>query len=206
MNNEMKSIGVFCGSALGKKPIYQNTALELAEIMAQRKIKLVYGGADIGLMKVMADTLMKRNGYVIGVMPRFLAEKDIAKDNDISEFIFCETMSERKELIIDNSDAFVVLPGGFGTLDELGDVLTLYQLNIACKPIGILNVNNYYDNLIKQFDVYVEEGFMMPEHRTNVIIAESAEEIISKMDNFVHTHVDSKWVDNLIHESKKLKL
>ncbi|MDL2240896.1 TIGR00730 family Rossman fold protein [Bacteroidales bacterium OttesenSCG-928-K22] len=203
MKNEINSIGVFCGSALGKNPIYKTTALQLAEIMAKRNIKLVYGGADIGLMKIMADTIMKNNGCVVGVMPHFLADKNIAK-NDVSEFIFCETISERKEIIINNSDAYIALPGGFGTFDELGDVLTLYQLNIACKPIGILNVNNFYDNLIKQFDIYVEEGFMRPEHRKNVIIADNAEEMISKMDNFIHTQVDSKWVDNLIHESKKI--
>ena len=203
MSNEIKSIGVFCGSALGKNPIYKKTAADLANILVQRNISLVYGGADIGLMKVLADTMENNNGHVIGIMPHFLAAKNIAKAN-ISEFIYCETMSERKKIMIEMSDAFIALPGGFGTFDELGDVLTLYQLNIACKPIGILNVNGFYDNLIRQFDLFVDEGFMRHEHRTNIIVAENAEEMISKMDNFVHTQVDSKWVDNLIHESKKI--
>lgn len=192
----IKKICIFCGSSPGFNPIYAEMTLRLAKQFIDHHIGLVYGGSNIGLMRVMADEIMANGLPVTGVMPHFLAQKEIAYIG-INELIMTENMHDRKVKMVELSDAFITLPGGFGTLDELSEILTLYQLNLTDKPLAIYNVNHYYDNIIKQLDVMVGEGFLRSEHRNNIIVESNPETLMDKLLTFTPTTVPNKWVDNL---------
>jgi len=155
----MKTICLFCASADGHDPIYREEAKKLAILMAHKGIALAYGGANVGIMKVLADTAMEHGGEVIGVMPTALVEKEVAHKG-ITKLHQVESMAQRKELLISLSDAFITLPGGLGTLDELMEVMTLNQIGIIDKPCGILNTNGYYDDLLKFFERAKKEDFI----------------------------------------------
>ena len=135
----MKNICVFCGSSMGKREIYKTKAKELGEIFLKNKITLIYGGANVGLMKILADTMLKADGIVIGIMPKSLIEKEVAHNN-LTKMHIVGSMQERKKLMAEISDAFIALPGGLGTFDELAEMLTYNQLRIHDKPVGILNI------------------------------------------------------------------
>ena len=139
----MKKIVVFCGSSLGFNPIYKKAAISLGNYFAKNKIGLVYGGGKIGMMGVISSTILKQNGEVIGVIPKLL-EKEEVIHTEVEEMIVCKTMSERKVIMSKLVDGYITLPGGFGTLDELFEVLTLGQLHIEQKPIGLLNINGFF--------------------------------------------------------------
>jgi len=194
--NHIKSIGVFCGSSMGDGNVYRENASSLSKIMAENNIDLVYGGANIGLMKILANTILENGGKVIGVMPDFLVKKEIVHDS-LSELHIVHSMHERKALMAKMSDAFIAMPGGFGTLDELAEALTWYQLEIIIKPIAIFNVAGYFDHLIQFLDHCVEKRFLRPEHRNNIIIEKDARILVEKLKAFVPIEVDSKWVDDL---------
>lgn len=196
----MQSICVFCGSSMGKQPEYRQGALDLAKYLLAQRIKLIYGGANIGLMKVLADTMLAGGGEVVGIMPRMLVEKEVAH-RKLSDMIIVETMSERKSLMVQMSDAFIVMPGGFGTLDELAEVITYNQLRLTDKPIGILNVAGYFDTLLAFFDHITEEGFLRHEHRQNLIVEDNIKRLFSKMETFTPIAMD-KWLDDIREESK----
>jgi len=196
MMSSIKSIGVFCGSSMGSEPVYREQAAILGQQLAKNKIELVYGGANIGLMKIIADKVLENGGAVSGVMPGFLIEKEIVHRN-LTNMYTVHSMHERKELMAKLSEAFIAMPGGFGTLDELAEVLTWYQLEITRKPVAIFNVNGYFDHLISFLDNSVDQKFLRIEHRNNIIIEKDPFTLLKRIMAFNPLEVDSKWVDEL---------
>ncbi len=193
--NQFKSVCVFCGSSTGEPAIYSEVAKELGIYFAQQNITLVYGGAKVGLMGIIADEVLNNGGKAIGVIPRFFSAKEIAHDN-LTELIFVDSMAERKKVLADISDAFIALPGGFGTLDELFEMMTSSQLDIHRKPVGILNINHYYDHLIKQVDFMVTEKFMRPIHRQMMVDDSSIDGLFDKMRTY-EAPVQEKWINRI---------
>lgn len=195
----MRRICVFCGSSMGTRNEYKVAAMNLGKYFVKKKIELVYGGANVGLMKIIADEVLEGGIKVIGIMPHLLIEKEV-DHKGISEMFKVDTMAERKELMSDMSDGFIALPGGFGTLDELSEILTHNQLRISDKPMGLLNIDGYYDNLIKFIDVGVESGFVRAEHRDNIIVESDIELLIEKMNSYSPI-VMGKWIKDIKIES-----
>jgi len=195
----MKRICVFCGSSMGKRPEYQQAASELADLFIKEDIGLVYGGANVGLMKILADKLLAAGKEVIGIMPHHLISKEVAHQG-LEHFIEVDTMSERKTTMAKLSDAFIALPGGFGTLDELSEVLTYNQLRICDKPLGFLNTKGYYDKLLAFIDHAVEEGFVREEHRKNLILSENVQELYQKLKAYQPLETE-KWIKDIKKES-----
>ncbi len=167
----------------------------LADILVTNRIGLVYGGANIGLMKVIADRMLLAGGEVIGVMPGKLAEKEILHAG-LTETLVVKDMQERKRVMDELSDGFVTLPGGLGTMDELFEMLSWNQLGIIHKPVGILNIDNFYDHLIAWLDQAVEMRFIRPEHRANVLVNTDPSLLINAMMNY-RGLIAEKWVDRL---------
>lgn len=189
----MKSICVFCASSLGKDPIYSQTAFELGKILAENQIDLIYGGAQVGLMGKVAEGTLSNKGKAIGIIPEFLKTKEIAHAS-LTELITVQTMHERKALMHDKSDAFIALPGGFGTLEELFEILTWAQLNLHQKPIGILNINGFYDPLIQLVETMITSGLLKQEYKAMLLISDSIEDLISQM-NLYEVPFVKKWSD-----------
>lgn len=186
----MKNIVVFCGSSLGFNPIYREAAVELGNYFSKNKIGLVYGGGKIGLMGVIADTILNQNGEVIGVIPKLL-EKEEVIHSGIEEMIVCKKMSDRKVIMSKLVDGYITLPGGFGTLDELFEALTLNQLQIEQKPIGLLNINGFFDAILLQLDKMVEEGYLKQNNRDLLLIANSVDGLMLKMNNYKSQKISS---------------
>lgn len=182
----MQSIVVYCGSNFGNKPVYSETAYQLGEELAKRGIKLIYGGGNMGLMGRVSDGAMDNNGHATGIIPNFLAQLEVA-NKTLTELHFVETMHERKAKMVSLSDGVIALPGGFGTLDELFEILTWSQLKIFGGPIGLLNINGFYDHLLSYLDKTVEEGFLHPENRSLLIVADNVLELLAKMEGFHHS-------------------
>jgi hypothetical protein len=179
----LKKIVVFCGSSLGFSPIYKEAAITLGNYFAENNIGLVYGGGKIGMMGVLADTILAHNGEVIGVIPKLLEKEEVVHAG-VEEMIVCKKMSERKVIMSKLVDGYITLPGGFGTLDELFEALTLGQLQIEQKPIGLLNVNGFFDAILLQLDKMVEEGYLKPAGRSLLLVATSVTELMQKMDAY----------------------
>lgn len=179
----MKNIAVFCGSSLGFNEVYKNDAVKLGLHFANNKIGMVYGGGKIGMMGIIADTILNNNGTVIGVIPGLLRKEEVAHEN-ITEMIVTKTMSKRKVKISKRVNGYIALPGGFGTLDEIFEALTLNQLGIEQKPVGILNTNGFFDNLIKQLDVMVTEGYLKQSNKDMLIVSDCVDDLILKMLNY----------------------
>ena len=179
----MNRIVVFCGSSLGFNPIYKEAAVELGNYFANNKIGLVYGGGKIGMMGVLADTILAQDGEVIGVIPKLL-EKEEVVHSGVEEMIVCKKMSERKVIMSKLIDGYITLPGGFGTLDELFEALTLGQLQIEQKPIGLLNVNGFFDAVLLQLDRMVEEGFLKQDNRDMLFVSNSVKDLVQKMNTY----------------------
>jgi uncharacterized protein (TIGR00730 family) len=189
----MKSILVYCGSNIGRNEIYKDIAISLGLEMVKRNIKLVYGGGNRGLMGAIAKTVMENGGYAIGVMPDFLVKMEIAS-TELSEMIIVQTMHQRKSKMEELCDGIITLPGGFGSMDELFEILTWGQLGLHQKPVGILNVNGFYDYLLAQMDFMVEEGFLKKENRDLLVYDENIDSLLIKMSNV--NHMDSKkWME-----------
>ncbi|MBT8385138.1 MAG: TIGR00730 family Rossman fold protein [Bacteroidia bacterium] len=191
----MKRIAVFCGSSIGFNPIYAKSAKELGLYMAKKNIGLVFGGGKIGMMGVIADTVLENKGEVIGVIPNLLRHEEVAHTK-ITQMIVTKKMSKRKVKISKLVDGYIALAGGFGTLDEIFEALTLGQLGIENKPVGILNTNGFYDNILHQLDLMVKEGFLKSDNREMFLSSSSVEELIFKMDNYKAPTV-SKVVNSL---------
>jgi len=191
----IQSLCLFCGSAAGASPVYRDAGLALASVMARKKISLVYGGANVGLMRVVAEALLKAGVGVTGVMPRNLVDREVAHDG-LTRLHIVPGIQERKALMAELSDAFITLPGGFGTFDELFEMLSWNQLNLIRKPVGVLNVNGYFDPLLAQLDRAVEEGFLRNEHRELLVADQDAEALIGKMEQFIPREAE-KWIDRL---------
>ncbi len=189
----LNKLGVFCGSSSGLSPVYMSAAISFIDAMAARHIGLVYGGASIGLMGAIADRMRHHCGDVIGVIPASLASIELAHDN-LSELHIVDSMHERKVLMTKLSDGFVMLPGGAGSLDEFFEVLTLAQLNYHGKPCGILNVNGYYDRLLDFLDHSVSEGFLKSVHRQMIIVEESPQHLLDRMQAY-QAPAATKWIE-----------
>ncbi|MBT4413839.1 MAG: TIGR00730 family Rossman fold protein [Polaribacter sp.] len=179
----MKRIVVFCGSSLGFNPVYKEAAIELGNYFAKNKIGLVYGGGKIGMMGILADTILDHNGEVIGVIPKLLEKKEVVHAG-VEEMIVCKKMSERKVIMSKLINGYITLPGGFGTLDELFEALTLNQLHIEQKPVGLLNINGFFDGVLLQLDKMVEEGYLKQTNRDMLLIGTSVEELMQKINNY----------------------
>jgi uncharacterized protein (TIGR00730 family) len=179
----MKRVCVFCGSNAGIRPEYGIAAQELATVLARRGLGLVYGGGKVGLMGMLADSMLEAGGEVIGVIPQSLVAKEVAH-HGVSELRIVDTMHQRKALMNDLSDAFIALPGGFGTLEEFFEILTWSQLGIHGKPSGLLNVSGYYDSLLAMLDHAVSEQFLRPAYRQLVIADIDADTLVQRLDSF----------------------
>lgn len=174
---------MFCGSSTGFSEEYRTSAAALGRHLAERGIGMVYGGGKIGLMGIIADAVIDHGGEVIGVIPGLLRSEEVAHDN-LERMIVTRKMSKRKVKISKLVDGYIALPGGFGTLDEVFEALTLGQLGIESKPVGLLNVRNYFDHSIRQLDHMVSEGFLRKENRDMLLVSESIEELLKKMDDY----------------------
>jgi uncharacterized protein (TIGR00730 family) len=187
----MNSICIFCGANYNGDPVLKQAIDQLAEVMVSHKLTLVYGGGKVGVMGLMADAVLQRNGKVIGVIPQFLMDKEVGHTG-ITQMHVVENMHQRKQLMSDLSEAIIMLPGGFGTLEEFFEVLTWLQSGLHQKPIGILNVNGFYDFLLKQMDVMVEQRFLKPANRRLVLTSADAIELVDLMEHFKPV-VDEVW-------------
>jgi hypothetical protein len=197
----MNRISVFCGSSLGNQSIFREKAYELGQFIAKRNIELVYGGTEIGLMGAVAEGVLSREGKAIGVLPNFLRQKEIAHPG-LSELILVNTMHERKVKMHELSDGVIALPGGFGTMEELFEMLTWGQLGIHKKPIGILNIKGFYDQLNFFLENMVKQGFLSNENKQMLIIEEDPEKLLDKFYSYEHPDVE-KLIDEKIKNAKK---
>jgi uncharacterized protein (TIGR00730 family) len=176
----MKSICVYCGSNAGENPAYKSAAAELGEVLSREKITLVYGGGKVGLMGVVANAALDGYGNVIGVIPKKLVDRETAHKG-LTDLIIVKTMHERKAMMEKLSDGFITLPGGFGTMDELFETITAIQLGFHSKPIGILNVNGYYDKLIALLGQMAQEGFIKESQVASLVIESNVKVLLEKM-------------------------
>jgi uncharacterized protein (TIGR00730 family) len=180
----MRKIVVFCGSSLGFNPIYKKAAITLGNYFVANDITLVYGGGKIGMMGALSETILNKGGKVIGVIPEFLKHEEVLNKN-VTELILTKTMSERKVIMSQLVDGYISLPGGFGTLDEMFEGLTLSQLHIENKPNGLLNINGFFDHILKQLDVMIAEGYLKKSNRELLLVANNVSELMLKMDSYV---------------------
>ncbi len=189
----IRRICVFCGSSRGKRPVYRDAARAFGGLLAQQKIGLVYGGGRVGLMGELANAVLERGGEAIGVIPRALVEKEVGHLG-LTELRIVGSMHERKAVMAELSDAFVALPGGYGTLDEFCEVLTWGQLGLHQKPCGLLNVDGYFDDLLALFKHAVGEGFLHPIHSTLVLAETDPEKLLGLVLGSQVPRLD-KWLD-----------
>ncbi len=189
----MKRICVFCGSSAGKDTNYVVSATLLGGRLAEKGITLVYGGAAIGIMGAVADAVLKKGGQVIGVIPKFLSRKEIRHQN-LTELITVDSMHQRKQKMAELAEGFIALPGGFGTLEEVCEILTWTQLGLIQFPVGILNTKGYYDQLLQLFDHMVSEGFLKPENRNMILDSTDCHDLLDQMIDYQPIAVP-KWLD-----------
>ena len=189
----MKRICVFCGSSPGSRPEYRSAAEELGAELVRRNIGLVYGGGNVGLMGLLADAVLTAGGEAVGVIPEHLMVGEVGHKG-LTKLHVVHSMHERKALMADLSDAFVAMPGGFGTLEEFCEVLTWAQLGLHAKPCGILNVLGYYSPLLVMFDHAVEERFLKVENRRLVLARDSVAEMLRALEEWRPVQVE-KWLD-----------
>jgi uncharacterized protein (TIGR00730 family) len=176
----IKRLCVFCGSSVGVRSEYRHAAIQLGRHLASSRIGLVYGGARVGLMGALADSVLASGGEAIGVMPRSLVEKEIAHAG-LTQLHIVDTMHQRKALMADLADAFLLLPGGFGSWEEFCEAVTWLQLGIHRKPCGVLNVDGYYNGLISLISHAVVEGFLWASHREAVIVEDNPQTLLSRL-------------------------
>jgi len=189
----MKRICVFCGSSAGSRPEYRGCAEELGVELTRRNIGLVYGGGNVGLMGAIADAVLAAGGEAIGVIPEHLMNREIGH-KQLTKLHIVRSMHERKATMADLSDAFVALPGGFGTLEEFFEVLTWSQLGLHLKPCGIVNVLGYYTPLLAMLDHAVSERFLKPQNRALVLARDTPSELLQALEEWRPVHVE-KWLD-----------
>lgn len=188
-------IAIYCGSSRGLDPIYATAAAEMAAYLAKQSIGIVYGGGNVGIMGVIADAALAAGGEVIGVIPESLLAKELGHGG-VTELHVTRTMHERKQKMVDLSDAFIALPGGFGTLDELFETLTWLQLGFHGKPVGLLNVEGFFDHLLTFLDHMSTTGFLKPEHRSSLITETDPEALLQAIRAF-QPYTCEKWIDEL---------
>ncbi|MBP5496897.1 MAG: TIGR00730 family Rossman fold protein [Bacteroidales bacterium] len=190
-----QSLALYCGSSVGNNPAYAQEAARFGEMCARKSLTLYYGGGSIGLMGAAANAALDNGGKVIGVAPDFFTKGEVLATN-ITEMILVKTMSERKQLLEEKADAFVVFPGGYGTMDELFEMITDAQLGLHFKPIAVYNYLGFYDLLLKQLDKFMEEGFLRPFHHSLLISAGNLEELFEKLDAYENTN-DHTWLEKI---------
>lgn len=187
----MQSICVFCGANFNGDPVLKQAVEQLAEVMVAQNQALVFGGGSVGVMGLLADAMIERGGTTIGVIPQFLLDKEVGHKG-LTEMHVVENMHQRKQKMNDICDAIIMLPGGFGTLEEFFEVLTWLQLGLHRKPIGVLNINGFYDHLLKQMDVMVEQRFLKKVNRDLVITSADPIELVDLLSNF-KAEPDEVW-------------
>jgi len=188
----MNRICVFCGSSSGTDPRYADAARVLGNALVRRGLGLVYGGGNVGLMGIIADAVMQAGGEVIGVIPDALVERELAH-GDVTQMIVVRSMHERKAKMAELSNGFVAMPGGYGTFEEFCEIITWAQLGMHRMPCGILNVNGYYDPLMKLFDHAVAEGFLRPGNRRLVLEETDPERLLTALATYTPQHTE-KWI------------
>lgn len=188
----MKSVCVYCGAFFNGDPELASAVEQLATELTEKGIDLVYGGGSVGVMGLIADAVMTRGGRVTGVIPQFLLDLEVAH-RKVTQLIVTENMHQRKKNMADISEGFIILPGGFGTLEEFFEVLTWLQLGLHNKPIGVLNVGGYYDSLFMQLDVMVEKGFLKQQNRELVLNESDPAILLRKMEQF-NVQTDGMWL------------
>ena len=189
----MKSIAVFCGSSLGTNGAIVKEAKHLGKVIAEKNITLVYGAAKIGIMGAIAKAVIDAKGKTIGVIPEFLKTKEIV-NTEITELVVTQNMHDRKIIMYEKSDAFIIIPGGFGTMDEFFEITTWGQLGLHTKPIGILNIDGYYDALIAQCKTMVKWGFLKQENLNAVVIDNTINGLLEKMEHYIPLPTP-KWLN-----------
>jgi len=189
----MKRITVFCASSFGTEKIYEEQAIALGKTLAEQNIALVYGGANVGLMGAVADAALSAGGKVIGVLPNFLRSKEIAHLG-LTELILVESMHERKTKMNDLCDGVIALPGGFGTLEELFEMLTWAQLGLHKKPIAILNIDGFYDSLIVLLQTMTDKGLLKEVNQKMLLVSDNIDDLLDQMRNYTAPTV-GKWID-----------
>jgi uncharacterized protein (TIGR00730 family) len=190
----MRSVCVFCGSSSGADPGFAAAARGLGRELARRGLALVYGGGRVGLMGEVAAAVTAAGGTVVGVIPEALSAKEIAYAG-ATELVVVRTMHERKALMADRADAFVALPGGFGTLDELFEILTWGQLGIHRKPVGLLDVNGFFAPLLGWLDSVVAAGLLKPKHRDLLLVSDSVPDLLDRLASYRPPAPEVKWVE-----------
>jgi len=186
----MTSIGVFCGASHGFSDIYRKAAAELGAAMAAQSITLVYGGGKVGLMGTIADAVLASGGKAIGVIPQSLVDREVAHAG-LTELHVVQTMHERKALMASYADAFVAMPGGFGTLDEINEIITWNQLDIIRKPVAFYNVNGFYNKFLEMIDHSVAEGFIKAEQRDSLVVTDDAA-LLLQLSKLAETVADNQ--------------
>lgn len=189
----MKSITVFCGSSFGNDRVFESQAKAVGQTLARQDIRLVYGGAKVGLMGAVADGALEAGGQVLGVLPNFLRSKEIAH-NGLTQLFLVDSMHERKTKMHDLCDGVIALPGGFGTMEELFEMLTWGQLGLHKKPMGLLNVDGFYDPLITLANAMVERGFLKETYRNMLLVSDNIENLLNQMRAYVAPAV-GKWIE-----------
>jgi len=192
----MKRIAVFCGSSLGFSETYRQEATKLGVYFCEHDIDMVYGGGKIGMMGAIANVMVKNNGTVIGVIPELLEHEEVMHDG-VEEMIVSKSMSDRKVIISKLVDGYIAMPGGFGTMDELYEALTLNQLGIEQKPVGILNTNGFFDHTLAQLDVMVAEGFLKAANKNMLIVSDTVEDLLLQMQEYKEP-VQTKIIDKVV--------
>ncbi len=189
----MKKVSVFCGSSTGTEPEFRKSAEELGKYLAVKKIEIIYGGAKVGLMGAVADGALRNGGSVTGILPRFLNQKEIAHEG-LTSLIMVETMHERKLRMNELSEGVIALPGGYGTLEELFEMITWGQLGLHRKPVGILNINGFYDPLSVLLENMVINGFLKESNRRMLMIENNAADLIKAMEQYSPPN-ETKWIN-----------
>ena len=189
----MKRLCVFCGSSAGRRAEHREAARRLGELLARRGLGLVFGAGHVGLMGVVADAVLAAGGEVVGVIPQALVDKELAHGG-LTQLHVVETMHQRKALMADLSDGFAALPGGYGTLDELFEILTWAQLGLHAKPVGLLNAAGFFDPLLAWIDHAVAEGFLKPKHRDRLLVAGDPERLLDRLLREPSPADEPKWI------------
>ncbi|KAI3870995.1 hypothetical protein MKW92_037828 [Papaver armeniacum] len=194
--SRFNSICVFCGSSTGKRDCYRDAALDLGKELVSRRLRLVYGGGSIGLMGLVSQAVHQGGGHVLGIIPRTLMGKEITGET-FGEVIAVANMHERKAEMARHSDCFIALPGGYGTLEELLEVISWAQLGIHDKPVGLLNVDGYYNYLLTFIEKAIDDGFITPSQRHIIVSATNPKELVQKLEEYVPVHdgivAKDKW-------------
>jgi uncharacterized protein (TIGR00730 family) len=188
----VKSIAVFCGANKGTNPVFEQQAALLGKTLAERNIRLLYGGGSVGLMGVLADAVLAHGGPITGVITQYLLDKEV-EHKGVTDMIVVESMAERRTMLIRGTDGVITMPGGYGSMDEHFEALTLAQLHQYHKPIGLLNVAGFYNPLLQMMDTMVDNGFLRAQNRKLCIDADNIDELLTRMADYEYDPI-GKWM------------